>query len=85
MQLFVVSFAPFQDRASVGGFDWFYKEEMAYEAFDSEVKENGNTHDIRLFPFVSSFSNPEEITHEIGSCILDLEETLVPLKQHLPE
>jgi hypothetical protein len=85
MELFIVSFAPFQDRASVGGFDWFYKEEAACRAFDCEVNQNGTTHDIRLLPFVSSFSNPEEITHEIGSCLLDIEEMVSPLKQHTPK
>ena len=84
MNLFVVSFAPFQDRASVGGFDWYYNRDTADKAFANEVQQNGNTHDIRMIPFASSLSDPEEITHEIGSCILEIEEMMQPLKQHTP-
>ena len=65
--LHVVTFDPFDDRASMGGFDWFYSEDSAVNRFNEYCKED--THVVRLINFQTNLFDKDKITQEIDSCV----------------
>lgn len=79
--VYVVAFNPFDDRASVGGFDWFYSQDSAMNQFHEYCKDN--THAIRVVSFKTNLSDRDKITQEIDNCLDDL--ILNPVAEFTPQ
>ena len=84
MKLFVISFAPYDDRASVGGFDWYYDQDKALAAFEEEIRANDDTHIVRLIEFNSISSDKNSITQEIDDNLRQIEGRAIPIRQYIP-
>lgn len=78
--VYVVSFAPSSGESAVGGFDWFWNESLAREHYDVTVANIGNTHRVRLVPFVVNVTGVvTDITAQIDDSLDEVEELSRPL------
>lgn len=69
MTVYVVAFEPFENRASMGGLDWFYKQSDAEQAFRHLVSENAQTHSVRLLAVSVASRSQDAVTQELDDKI----------------
>lgn len=90
--VWIVSFSPFEDRASVGGFEWFLRQEEAERQYAQEVVDNGTTHVVRLVQRDVPTQDAQEtradwadrVTDGIDQDVSHLELEWPALREHVP-
>lgn len=87
--IFIVSFAPADDRVGVGGFNWYPLVSSAIENYRDEVSESkssGDTHIVRLLVANDAPDNltSDQITDWIDSDLDRWEITESPIRQYVP-
>jgi hypothetical protein len=88
----VVSYAPFEERGAIGGFEWRVERVEAEAEFDRLLPILRNTHRIRLVeveidlrpdePRIAAWN--ERVTARLDSKLEQLELTLPALREHVP-
>lgn len=83
--VYVVSFAPYQDRSSVGGFDWFHCPVEATERYYELKKEGIDSLSIRLLAVtIPPYKKASEITAYIDRHVAEVETSWPALREHKP-
>lgn len=85
MMVYVVAFEPYDDRAAVGGFDWFYKQSDGEKAFEYEIAQNGKTHLIRLLAIEVAAKSQDAITTELDTKLWADSLEFATINKHLPD
>lgn len=89
MRVLIVTFAPANDSAGVGGFHWFRLNGLAVEHYWAEAKASeiaGGSHIVRLLasPEVDINLSDDEITQWIEDNLDKWELSEPPLEQYIP-
>lgn len=89
-QVHVVSFAPAHESlASVGGFEWRFDFQEAFEEYNDQVGDStefGGSHVVRLVTMtVPDGLHSDLITQDLDRRLDELEDTAQAIKQFVPE
>lgn len=89
MRVFIVSFAPANDYAGVGGFNWFRLYDLATENYRDESKASeisGGSHIVRLLvsPELDMSLGDDDITRWIDNDLDRWEFSETPIMQYIP-
>lgn len=89
-KVYVFMFRPFEDRACVGGFDWFYSPEKAMDCFHQDFNIMSETHQLKIIDFILEQDAPlnqdplEYITSQIDLSWDDLWLDTKAIMHHTP-
>jgi secreted Zn-dependent insulinase-like peptidase len=81
-QVFVVAFNPYQDRASIGGFNYYFSREQADLNFNLQCY-NNSTHLVKLLECQTNYQDRALIASDIDRR-LDDGENFPVIKEYCP-
>ena len=85
-EVWVASFQPFDERSTVGGFEWRWTLTEANRAYEEMREELRETHIVRLVRMEVNLGGLQDlISEELMNRVDEMEVEAEPLRQHIPE